>query len=110
MFLGIFFIASSISGFLGFVRLINLYKQRRSQLISFYVEIIKKKNEFSYVSSKAYKEVRLRKLYGAYKKNEKLVVFTDSIKVEQQSVKNRQTKPAKLWRSLLTRGVLSITD
>ena len=107
---GVFFVVSSITGFVSMTRIINLYNVRKQRLIDFYVEMVKKKNEFDYVSSPAYKEVRLRKLYGAYKKGEKLVIFTQDVGLESSSDGNRHQNTREIWLKVLFHGINSIVQ
>ncbi len=102
---GVIFTISAVVGLLNMYKIVQLYHKRQVKLIEFYALLVSKKNEFDYVSSPAYKEERLRKLYGAYKSGEKMVIFTGDVRVGTPSYKDRDINPAEIWELLLTKGV-----
>ena len=105
---GVVFIISAVVGFFNMYKLVNLYHVRKQRLVEYYALLVAKKNELDYVTSPVYKEQRLRNIFGAYKPGEKLVIFTGEVKVGTPSFKDRETKPAVLWRNLLLYGVVSV--
>jgi hypothetical protein len=105
---GVVFITSAFVGFFNMYKMINLYHIRRQKLIEYYALLVSKKNELDYVTSPAYKEERLRNIYGAYKPGEKLVIFTGNVKVGRMSYKNRGVDNRKLWELALFYGVNSL--
>ena len=105
---GVVFIISAVVGFFNMYKLVNLYHVRRQKLVEYYALLVAKKNEFDYVTSPVYKEERLRNIYGAYKPDEKLVIFTGEVKVGTKSFEDREVNPAVLWQKILLGGIIAI--
>lgn len=105
---GIVFIMSAVVGFFNMYKLVNLYHARHKKLVEYYAMLVAKKNELDYVTSPAFREERLRNIYGAYKPGEKLVIFTGQINIGNTSYKDREVNAREIWVNLLLRGITSL--
>jgi len=106
--LGIFFIISAILNMWRLYKMYQLYSVRQKELMDAYVLLVKKKNQFDYVSSAAYRLEQMRRLYGAFAPGEREVIILGQIAYPDQSSKTRDVSYWQVWKNFLIYGVSGV--
>lgn len=84
----------------------TVYDQRKKQVQTQYIELIKKKNELDYINTPFFAEKQLRESLNYYKKGEKLVVFTEKPESPFNNQKTDiQNDPFQVWIDLIVNGL-----